>query len=213
MKVRSITTHVAIGAVAAMLALPAVARDQESSERSWVFPWMPAGSNVIDMINGNDFRDNRDSTISRNDVPVDQTTLPQADAQQWRSSEATRDGDSMAVAPASGTYYDSAALPATAVDEADPEIARAAEPAPSVDDLAQQRETIVNTAPEPSLAAEHELGRDGFSSGESNVTARNLSGVETVHDATRTEVYTGQPGAGGTDDVAVGSDGVPMNAQ
>jgi hypothetical protein len=213
MKSRSITRQVAIGTVAAMLALPALARDQASAERGWVFPWMPAGSNVIDTINGNDFRDNRDSTISRNDVPVDQTTLPQADAQQWRSSEATRDGDSMAAAPTSGTSYDSAALPATAVNEADPGMATAAEPAPSVDELAQQRETIINTAPEPSLAAEHELGRDGSSTGDSNVTARNPSGVETVRDATQTEVYTGQPGAGGTEDVAVDSDGVPMNAQ
>ena len=209
MKSRSITRSFAIGTVAAMLALPALARDQESAERGWVFPWMPAGSNVIDTINGNDFRDNRDSTISRNDVPVEQTNLSRADAEPWRRSEATQHGESMAAAPTSGTSYDSAAVPDPAVDNADPGMAAA----PSVDDLAQQRETIINTAPEPSLAAEHELSRDGLGTGDSNVTARNLNGVETVHDATRSEVLTGQPGAGGTDDVAVDGDGVPMNAQ
>src|SRR5687767_15717748 len=107
MKSRPIARHLAIGTVAAMLALPAFAADQPSSERDWVLPWMPAGSNVIDMINGNDFRDNRDSTISRNDVSVEQTTLMRDAAGQWRSSEA-QGRDSMAAAEPPNSSYDSA---------------------------------------------------------------------------------------------------------
>jgi hypothetical protein len=189
MKSKPIARHLAIGAVAAMVALPAFAQDRGSGERDWVFPWMPAGSGVIDTINGNDFRDNRDSTLSRNDVPVDQTTLSQGDARQWSSSESAY----------------STALPATATNGADDEMAMTGD-APPVDDVAQRNETIVNEAPEPSLAAEDELGRAGGGIGESTVTARNPSGIESVQDATRQEVYTGQPGAGGSDDMAAQDD-------
>jgi hypothetical protein len=184
MKSKPIARHLAIGAVAAMVALPAFAQDRGSGERDWVFPWMPAGSGVIDTINGNDFRDNRDSTLSRNDVPVDQTTLSQS------SSE---------------SVYNTA-LPAAAVNGADDELAMTDGDAQPIDDLAQRNETIVNEAPEPSLAAEDELGRAGSGIGESTVTARNPSGIESVQDATRQEVYTGQPGAGGSDDMAAQDD-------
>jgi hypothetical protein len=184
MKSKPVAKQLAIGAVAAMVALPAFAQDRGSGERDWVFPWMPAGSGVIETIKGNDFRDNRDSTLSRNDVPVDQTTLSQS------SSESA---------------YNTA-LPAAAVNGADDEMAMTGDAAQPVDDLAQRNETIVNEAPEPSLAAEHELGRAGGGIGESTVTARNPSGIESVQDATRQEVYTGQPGAGGSDDMAAQDD-------
>jgi len=184
MKSKRVARHLAIGAVAAMVALPAFAQDRGSRERDWVFPWMPAGSGVIETINGNDFRDNRDSTLSRNDVPVDQTTLSQSSSESAYKT----------------------ALPATAANGADDRMAMTRDSARPIDEVAQRNETIVNEAPEPSLAAEHELGRTGGGIGESTVTARNASGIESVQDATRQEVYTGRPGAGGSDDMAAQDD-------
>lgn len=183
-------TKLAIGAVAAMLAMPAFAQD-----RDWTIPWLPAPSGkMIEMINGNDFRDNRDSTLSRNDVPLDQTTLSNASDQSWRSSDAARDS-SMSESHMSASPANSAEVPATAATEDHTPTTSG----PAIEYSAQQNQTIINETPEPSLAAEHTLAQDSVAPEvESEVTARNPSGIEAVQDRTERDVYTGIEGAGGT---------------
>lgn len=60
--------HVALTALAAVLIAP-IAHAQTREDRFHI-PFLPNGVYTIDTINGNDARDARDSTISRNDVPL-----------------------------------------------------------------------------------------------------------------------------------------------
>jgi hypothetical protein len=206
----TITSRVAIGAIAAALAAPAFAQD-DGGRFGWLTRWVPAHTNTIDMVNGNDFRDNRDSTLSRNDVPRDQTTLANEPTEASPTTQAPRDTSNWhsSAAPAGST-----ALPATAVAEDRSAMTTMEEPGPAVDEVAQHNETIVNESPEPSLAAEHELGRSGaVSANGSDVTARNTSGIESVHDSVNREVYTGVEGAGGTGAVSAGREGEERMSQ
>ena len=181
---RRMTTRLALGALAAALAAPALAQDD--GRFGWLTSWIPPSSTTIDMVNGNDFRDNRDSTISRNDVTRDQTTLTERQ-ESWRSSESMSDTSG----PYSATESMGTALPATAAANADP--------GPAVDDVVQHNETIINESPDPSLAAEQELRRSGAVAGNGNdVTSRNTGGVAQVRDGIDRDVYTGVEGAGGT---------------
>lgn len=98
----------------------------------------------------------------------------------------------------SGEAPATAALPATAADEA-PAAVVVTEPAQSVDEMAQQREVIVDTPADQDLSADAAIG-------ESQVTKRNPSGIDPVSDGAQDSVYTGIEGAGGADEVTAGRD-------
>lgn len=61
--------HLALTALAAVLIAPIT--QVQAREGRFHIPFLPDGVYTIDTINGNDVRDTRDSTISRNDVPLD----------------------------------------------------------------------------------------------------------------------------------------------
>ena len=88
MKRTLLKQQLAMTAIGALIALPSFAQDTSTTTTTttttthehhvlpWVTHWTRNRDTTIDRVNGNDFRDNRDSTIMRNDVPLDQTTLP-----------------------------------------------------------------------------------------------------------------------------------------
>jgi len=84
---------------------------------STVSRWMPGMTNVIDPVRGNDFRDNRDSTILRNDVPLDQTTLMSSQTSSHAMTTTGREQHS-AVDSQGKVVGTATPLPATAVAEA-----------------------------------------------------------------------------------------------
>jgi hypothetical protein len=134
----------------------------------------------------------------------------------------------MSAARTSAAPAETAALPATAVAEnravedrpavaaADDHTPTAAGPAvvysaqgvnDSVAETAQRNETIVS----PDETA---LRQDGIvTPGESEVTARNASGVEAVQDGTQRDVYTGMDGSGGTSATIAGRDSEEVMTQ
>lgn len=190
---RKLTSKLAMTAIAAALAAPAFAQDSGSGYTGWLTRWIPPHTTMTDTINGNDFRDNRDSTISRNDVPLDQTTLHENDA-AWTSSSMS-EGDA---------YRSSAAGTPATVDDGGSEVVVTREQSPAVDDLAQKRETLIV---EPASADGTPAVKD------SDVTARNPGGVESVQDGRQQDVYTGIEGAGGTDAMVAGSSDETVMAQ
>jgi hypothetical protein len=227
-----LSSKLAIGAIAAALAAPAFAQHDSDGRFGWLTRWIPSHTNMTDTLNGNDFRDNRDSTISRNDVPLDQTTLQEAG--QWRSSDASTYSQDMSTSDMSATRSQTAApaataaLPATAVRDEQGAVAAAGDHTPTttgpaivytpartnVAETAQHNETIVNESPEPTLADENALRQDGIvTPGESEVTARNPSGVQAVQDGAQRDVYTGIEGAGGTSATTAGRDGEEVMSQ
>jgi hypothetical protein len=226
-----LSSKLAIGAIAAALAAPAFAQHDSDGRFGWLTRWIPSHTNMTDTLNGNDFRDNRDSTISRNDVPLDQTTLQEAG--QWRSSGASTYSHNMSTSDMSAGSQTSApaataALPATAVREEHGAMAAADDHTPTtsgpaivytpartnVAETAQHNETIVNESPEPTLADENALRQDGIvTPGESEVAARNPNGVQAVQDGVQRDVYTGSQGAGGTSATTAGRAGEEVMSQ
>ena len=207
-----LNAKIAIGAIAAALAAPAFAQDSTPWwQPHWLTRWIPAHTNTIDTINGNDFRDNRDSTISRNDVPLNQTTLVNEPREQYHGNTQRDPGSAdswhSSAAPVGGT-----ALPATAVAENRTPPAANQMSRTEVDEIAQRNEMIVNSAPEPSVAAKSDLGQPAQIDSD-DVTARNTGGVQGVHDGINQDVYTGVEGAGGTSAMSAGRDGEEIMTQ
>ena len=115
MNTRMISTRLAMGFIAAALSTPLLAAQETSAHHgNWVTRWLPTGQNVIDTTNGNDVRDSRDSTISRNDVPVNQTQWNQAQTRR-SDSEATANRSNANEPRTANEAASTAALPATAV--------------------------------------------------------------------------------------------------
>lgn len=202
-----LNAKIAIGAIAAALAAPAFAQDSTPWwQPHWLTRWIPAHTNTIDTINGNDFRDNRDSTISRNDVPMDQTTLPSARDAQDYSREAWHSSAAPAAAAGAGvgsaTMHESpeiTALPARGPQAYNSSMAAS----PEVDEMAQRNEVIIDT-PDASRSA---------AASESDVTVRNTADIGPVHDGVTRDVYTGVEGAGGATASAAGRDGEEIMTQ
>jgi hypothetical protein len=204
----------AIGAITALLAAPVFAQQDSTTSTAhgnWLTRWIPPHTTMTDRVNGNDLRDNRDSTISRNDVRLDQNLVSgrygthdyrsSADrsADQWRSSQtpSTAQPSHMSNSTPAG-----AALPATAVQEAPaPVVVQGPAPQP-VEELAQQRETIVVVPAN---------GRSSTLNDGSEVTAKNLGGTQSVHDATQREVDSQRAGA--VDSMSAGREGEERMAQ
>jgi hypothetical protein len=204
---RKLTTKLAMTALAASLAAPAFAQDQGHHwwQPTWLTRWAPPSNMPLNVMNGNDFRDNRDSTLSRNDVPMNQTTLQSAAPsrlepwtdhrtveQRWESSEAPA-ASSMNQPHTSYVAPATAALPATAVQEAPAPVVVEGPPAAPVNELAQDQQTTITTT---TTTVAPMNGND--------VTARNTNGVQAVHDSERRDVTPGVEGAGGTDALSAG---------
>lgn len=76
--------HLALTALAAVMLAPL--SQVHARDGRFHIPFLPDGVYTTDRINGNDARDSRDSTISRNDVPLDgRDGLPNSSA--YRDSE------------------------------------------------------------------------------------------------------------------------------
>jgi hypothetical protein len=213
-----LSSKLAIGAIAAVFGAPAFAQQNNDGRFGWLTRWIPPHTNIMETVNGNDFRDNRDSTILRNDVPLDQTTLHEAG--QGRSSDAStyhsqaaNSGD-MSASQSSAARADTDVLPATAVAEettvviepapmaaadhtpttSGPAIAYAPAAGDNVAQTAQRNETLVAQPSDGSAMRQEGMATPS----ESEVTARNLRGVQPVRDGAQRDVYTGIEGAGGT---------------
>jgi hypothetical protein len=204
---RNFNAKLAIGAVTALLAAPVFAQQDSSSTMghgNWLTRWIPPHTTMTDRVNGNDMRDNRDSTISRNDVRLDDNLASARGTNGYRSS-ADRSADQWhSQAPAAAQQSNmshmsnsapaGAALPATAVQESPaPVIVEGPAPQP-VEQLAQEHETIVAT---PAAASSSTLNNNN-----NEVTAKNLSGTQAVHDTEQRDVDSpltgpvGSPSAG-----------------
>ena len=188
-----ISTRLAMGIIAAALSTPLLAAQETSGHHgNWVTRWLPTGQNVIDTTNGNDMRDNRDSTISRNDVPVNQTTLPQGNqAHTGRSgSDAAMNRSNANEPKMTNAGTGTTALPATAVSTA------------GAGTVAANPEADTSVATE---SASSQSGTTAAQDGE--VTTRNTGGVDAVHD--RVNHDGDSESAGDTGTVSAGRDGEP----
>ncbi|HZP86517.1 MAG TPA: hypothetical protein VFB54_06830 [Burkholderiales bacterium] len=107
----TLSPKLALTALAALLAAPLAQAQSDEHYRS-IFPGNV--SNVIDEINGNDARDNRDATILRNDVPLRQGPTEYRETEMSRSTMTTTRTQESGRA----TTRAAAGLPATAVMEA-----------------------------------------------------------------------------------------------
>jgi len=186
--------RLAVGAMAAALAIPALAQDDDG-RFGWLTRWLPQHSNNIDPIRGNDARDSKDSTVLRNDVPHDRTTLVAAPRQNWQAAssvQTSRDVADPLHSTAAGEPQ--TALPVTAVGEGSGETPADQARSADMDATAQRDEPIVYETPEAASI----YGSD--------VTVHNTDGVAAVRDSLDRNVYTGVEGAGGVDPSRIGAD-------
>lgn len=179
------STYAVGSAIALLLAAPAAFAESSwwSSvrERVAASPFVPPKT-PLNVMNGNDFRDNRDSTIMRNDVPVNQTGLwrdAPPSVRFWQDGQHAR-GTAQGEHPGSGdrpgTWAASSevlSLPATAVRE----VGKGSGDAPAMDfpEPARQAEAI---RPHPPSGA---------------VVVRNASGTHVVGSAAGLPVQSSVP--------------------
>ncbi len=130
MKRNHLKTKLAMTAIGALIALPSFADSTTTSEHHLLPAWMTSWTHKlaqpfesrttnIDRVNGNDFRDNRDSTIMRNDVPLDQTTLSRGSYTSHSSAASTYQSEPSYRTNERTSMSNDQALPPTAVREDD----------------------------------------------------------------------------------------------
>ncbi len=102
--------QLAAAAIGTLIALPCLAQADTTRQQhpvlsaltnmthavtDWATAPVQKRTSVTEHVNGSDFRDNRDSTIMRNDVPMNQTTLKTEPAREgsWSTSSSSPTSD------------------------------------------------------------------------------------------------------------------------